>query len=282
MIMRKLEIHRRSVLRGIGGAVLALPFLEAMLDGQAMAAPIPKRYLVCFAGTSIGRAKNSTSPSVSLLPPAKLGAGYDLPLALAPLATTEFGDVRGHVSVVSNLKLPWGPNDSSIPPRWAGAHLSFVHPQPAALRQSFLNMYELIGHASDLHQLGHGQGAGDPGQLVEGVAHGVAWHVRHFAWMVGRLASLPEADGTSVLDHTAMLLVFEGGHGFDPATGRTNVTHSSENMAVLVAGGAGGLKGGLHVDGAGAHPTRVVLSAMKAVGAGETLGDVTGVIPELF
>ena len=86
-----------------------------------------------------------------------------------------------------------------------------------------------------------------------------------------------------MLDNTAIVLLFEGGHGYDPEGGDQNV-HSSENMAVLVAGRAGGLNptGGKHIVKAGEHPTRVVTSAMEAVGAGETLGEVSGVIPELF
>jgi hypothetical protein len=54
-------------------------------------------------------------------------------------------------------------------------------------------------------------------------------------------------------------------------------------MACLIAGRAGGLSPGQHVVAAGRHPANVVISAMKAVGAPtETLGEVSGSIPQLF
>jgi hypothetical protein len=53
-------------------------------------------------------------------------------------------------------------------------------------------------------------------------------------------------------------------------------------MAALIAGRVGGLQGGLHIDGNGRHPAQVVVSAMKAAGGPEELGEVSGVINELF
>jgi hypothetical protein len=61
--------------------------------------------------------------------------------------------------------------------------------------------------------------------------------------------------------------------------------HSTENMACLIAGRAGGLSSGRHVQAPDDrnHPGNVLVSAMKAVGvAGEALGEVSGSIPELF
>ena len=55
-------------------------------------------------------------------------------------------------------------------------------------------------------------------------------------------------------------------------------------MAALIAGRVGGLNptGGKHIRMPDEHPTRVITSAMQAVGAGDTLGEVEGVIPALF
>jgi hypothetical protein len=54
-------------------------------------------------------------------------------------------------------------------------------------------------------------------------------------------------------------------------------------MSVLIGGRAGGLRSGQHVKATGKHPAQVLISAMKAVGVpGETLGEVSGAIPELF
>ena len=94
----------------------------------------------------------------------------------------------------------------------------------------------------------------------------------------------PAADGSSVLDNAALTLFFEGGHGFDPKEGdNINRAHSSDNMAILLSGRAGGLRPGQHIRGEDRHPARVMVSALNAVGVGtDRLGDVAGDIPELF
>src|SRR5437867_2687874 len=99
--MRTLTLDRRSVLRGAGGAALALPFLEAMLPRRLAAAPAPpRRYVVCFAGMSLGR---DNTGKLSDIVPDRIGADYDLKVPLAPLA-----DVKREVTVVSGLDLPIG------------------------------------------------------------------------------------------------------------------------------------------------------------------------------
>jgi hypothetical protein len=147
----------------------------------------------------------------------------------------------------------------------------------------WLNMYPLTGHTNDQHELGHGGSTGSDATPLEGFSDAIAWNVGHWARLVAKLRDTTDFDGRRMLDNTAMVLLFEGGHGYDPEGGNQDV-HSSENMAVLVAGHAGGLNpgGGKHIVKAGEHPTRVLTSAMQAVGAGETLGEVSGVIPELF
>lgn len=146
--------------------------------------------------------------------------------------------------------------------------------------QSHLNMYPLTGHRCDCHEVGHN---GDPrNKGTRAVSQVVAWHVKHFAYLVGRLRDTPEGAGR-LIDNCALLLLHEGGHGLDAATGKQNSTHSTENMACLIAGRAGGLRPGRHVPAPGKHPANVVISAMKAVGVpGERLGEVSGAIPELF
>jgi hypothetical protein len=145
--------------------------------------------------------------------------------------------------------------------------------------QSHLNMYPLTGHRCDLHEIGHG---GDPmSKGTLGVSKGIAWHMKHFAYLLAKLRDTPEAGG-SLLDNCALVFLHEGGHGLDTATGKTNSSHSTENMACLIAGRAGGIKGGLHVVAAGKHPANVLLTAMNAVGvAGNALGEVSGAIPSL-
>lgn len=146
-----------------------------------------------------------------------------------------------------------------------------------SLFQSHMNMYPLTGQATDLHEIGHG---GVPGG-TKGMAQAQAWHVKHFASLVSKFAGTPEAGGT-MLDNTAMVFLLEGGHGYDPGSGKQYSSHSTENMACLVAGKVGGLKTGQHLVASGKHPANVLLTAMRAAGfTANTLGEVSGEIPGL-
>src|SRR5258706_7402872 len=91
----------------------------------------------------------------------------------------------------------------------------------------------------------------------------IAWHMKHFGYLVGKLRDTPEGTGT-VLDNTVLTFLHEGGHGLDTSSGKTLSTHSTENMACLIAGRAGGLKPGQHVVATGKHPANVLVSAMRA------------------
>ena len=146
----------------------------------------------------------------------------------------------------------------------------------------WLNMFPVTGHTNDLHELGHG-GSGSETSPLEAFSDGIAWNIGHWARLVSMLRDTTDFDGRRLLDNTAIVLAFEGGHGYDPE-GDDNDVHSTENMALLIAGRAGGLNptGGKHIVAAGEHPTRVITSAMSAVGAGESLGDIDGVIDDLF
>lgn len=147
--------------------------------------------------------------------------------------------------------------------------------------QAGLHLQPFTGTDKTLHDIGHSSDdPGQPGQRLTQMSHAVAWHVRQFARLVARLRDAAEVDGTSVLDHSAIVLVFEGGHGFDPMGG--GEVHSTENMSALVAGRAGGLDPGRHVVTNQAHPSSVILSAMHAVGVDGSFGEVTEDIPALF
>lgn len=151
------------------------------------------------------------------------------------------------------------------------------------MAQCFLNANPLFGQPSDLHELGHfGVGGGEVG--LNAMSDGVAWHVKHFARLVQKLRDTPELDGSSVLDNSALVLVFEGGWGYDPESGDASSVHSSEHMSALIAGHAGGLNpgGGQHVRNPGGHPTEVINTALRAVGVDHEMGEVTGVIDALL
>jgi hypothetical protein len=151
------------------------------------------------------------------------------------------------------------------------------------MAQCFLNANPLFGQPSDMHELGHfGVGGGEVG--LNAVSDGVAWHVRHFGRLVQKLRDTTELDGSTVLDNSALVLVFEGGWGYDPESGDASSVHSSENMSALIAGHAGGLNpgGGQHVPNPGGHPTQVINTALRAVGVDHEMGEVSGVIDALL
>ena len=62
------------------------------------------------------------------------------------------------------------------------------------------------------------------------------WHVEEFAYLLGKLKSIPEGDGT-VLDHCCLLYVHEHAEA-NP--------HKCSGLAMIVAGGLPHLKTGMH------------------------------------
>jgi hypothetical protein len=155
------------------------------------------------------------------------------------------------------------------------------------LEQSYLMPNRLPGldYASvDMHAMSHSQG-GDQAMRPQRMADLLAWHTRHFAYLIDRLRTVEDAPGQTVLDNTVAVFLPEGGHGFDPSTGNDDSPHSSENMAMLVAGRAGGLVPGQHIVAPPDrnHPGNVILSALQAAGLpADTYGAVRGRIDSLF
>src|SRR5678815_6093016 len=84
---KRLTFTRRAMLRGAGGAAITLPALDIMFNrhgtSYAQSTPIPKRYVVCFGGQSLG---GDGDPLHNDYVPNTVGANYDLKSALAPLA----------------------------------------------------------------------------------------------------------------------------------------------------------------------------------------------------
>ena len=93
MSSSRLRLSRRSLLRGIGGVALALPFLEAMEPARAAGVVAPKRFIVMY--TSNGTVLKNWLPSAT---------GPDFPITpiLAPLDTPV---LRPHLSVLSGLEM---------------------------------------------------------------------------------------------------------------------------------------------------------------------------------
>src|SRR5215207_5910890 len=100
--MRKLTtgspLNRRVLLRGAGGVALGLPFLEAMLTRRAHAQAAPRRYVVCFAGMSLGR--DNAGKLTDIVPDAA-GTDFAFKPPMAPLTA-----IKDEVTVVSGLRIP--------------------------------------------------------------------------------------------------------------------------------------------------------------------------------
>jgi hypothetical protein len=153
--------------------------------------------------------------------------------------------------------------------------LSRVVMFPLNFVKSYMNMYPVSGQLYDMHGCTHN------GATL--AADAIGWGVSHFARLVALLRGTPDGDGT-LLDHAAVMLTFEGGVGYEPETDLESNSHSTENMSILLAGGAGGLGAGRHIHYENdRHPAQVVLTAMRACGYSQSvLGEVQGELPELY
>jgi hypothetical protein len=171
------------------------------------------------------------------------------------------------------------------------------------------NLMSVIGVDNSPHGLGHWHpysGVGDLGRFpsANAAARLMAWYTKHFTTLIKKLKETynPE-DNSSVLDHFAGAVFYEGGGGFNPeragdpgfataaealAAGKTNdyeyASHSTENMQMMIAGRAGGLKCGQHIRfNNDRHPAQVFVSLMKGLlGNERPLGEISGSLPEMF
>jgi hypothetical protein len=125
--MPSLRIDRRAFLTGLGGATVALPFLEAMLPRNAWAlGAAPKRYVAMFAGIE----QKTCVPSGA-------GAGYTMPAGFASLES-----VQQHISIVSGLEIPQISAGASAPPPGGKAnphHTNIMMPLLTGYRSSEAN-----------------------------------------------------------------------------------------------------------------------------------------------
>jgi hypothetical protein len=150
--------------------------------------------------------------------------------------------------------------------------------------QCFMNLNPIFGITSDLHECSHFGAGNCQNGGPEAVATGLSWHVKHFARLAKMLDDSIDIDGNTILDNTAMVLVFEGGHGYDPEGDKTGSAHSTENMGALIMGKAGGLHAspGQHIVATDTHPATVITTALSALGLPAQLGAVSGTIPGLI
>jgi hypothetical protein len=90
-------------------------------------------------------------------------------------------------------------------------------------------------HHDYTHRDGKAPGADGPdGQRI--LRDICRWHVEEFAYLIGRLKSIPEGEGT-LLDHTCLVYVHEHAEAND---------HKNNGLSVIAAGHAGRMRTGRH------------------------------------
>jgi hypothetical protein len=119
--MKLPSLSRRTLLRG-AGASLALPWLEAMLPGSALAQATPPRRFLAF-DVPCGIRMNRWTPAAT-------GTTWTLPSILAPLGQRgQEPSIQGDVNVITGLAnrpaRPDGPGDHAS---GTGAFLTAAHP----------------------------------------------------------------------------------------------------------------------------------------------------------
>jgi hypothetical protein len=134
-------------------------------------------------------------------------------------------------------------------------------------REASTRTYPQIGINEAHHPISH---HGNQPEKLSKLAKINAYHVALFAYLVEKLKTTKDGDGT-LLDHTAYLL----GSGM----GNPNV-HDHTNLPIILAGG----KGGRHLRYANPIPlANVHLSLLEKVGVHEEkFGDSTGIVEELL
>ncbi len=138
-------------------------------------------------------------------------------------------------------------------------------------REGSNRSYRAIGISDGHHDCTHHQN--DPVKIDKTIKINTH-HVNQFAYLLDRLKSTPDGDGT-LLDHSMIL------YGSSIADGNRH-THTNLPLA-LIGGGSGKLKGGRHIRYAEDTPmTNLLLSLLDKVGVHtEKLGDSTGMLEHL-
>jgi hypothetical protein len=138
-------------------------------------------------------------------------------------------------------------------------------------RETSNRTYSEIGVPDPHHPLTHH--GNDPAKIAK-MARINAFHVSLFAGFLEKLKATPEGDG-SLLDHSLYL--------YGSGMGNPNV-HDHVNLPILVAGGAGRVKGGRHIRYADATPlANLHLTLLERVGVRmDAFADSQGKVDELL
>jgi hypothetical protein len=136
-------------------------------------------------------------------------------------------------------------------------------------------LYPWVGlDAGGHHTMSHDSGA--PSQAT--LASLYRWYSERFAYLLDRLAAMPDSDGRSVLDNTLVIWGSELGRAWD---------HDISNVPFVFAGATDLLRAGRYLSGSTIVHGRVLVSACHAMGLTdvETYGSLdtgTGPLPGLF
>lgn len=138
---------------------------------------------------------------------------------------------------------------------------------------SYISMKPLFDVGWNAHDVTHGPfqsavGASKANEVRVGMCR---WFTGRFAQLLTKLRDMPEGSG-NVLDRTVAVLLWE--HG--------TKGHDRKNLTLTIAGAPGVLAHDQHVDAGGKHPSRVLQTAMQAVGVVHDLGASPGIIPQLL
>jgi hypothetical protein len=119
-----------------------------------------------------------------------------------------------------------------------------------------LSRFPWLGYTAERHhEYTHGEVETPHGQRI--LRDICTWHVEEFAYLLGKLKSTPEGDGT-LLDHTCVLFAHEHAEA-NP--------HKNNGLAMIAAGHVGGLKTGLHTRITGTVGDLYMTLAEEVVGA---------------
>jgi len=137
-------------------------------------------------------------------------------------------------------------------------------------REGSVRRYPFIGIDDAHHPLSHH--ANDPAK-IEKVAKINVLLMQQLAYLLGKMKATKDGDG-SLLDHSILIC----GSGLSDGN-----MHLHDNLPIVLAGGAGRIRGGRHVRYARELPlNNLLLTVLDRVGVpAEPFGDTTGEVTEL-
>jgi hypothetical protein len=156
-----------------------------------------------------------------------------------------------------------------------GCNLARVASMQVRVADNDNTLYPWVGLSEGGHHtMSHDSGA--PSQAT--LAELYRWYAERFAYLLDRLAAIPDADGRTVLDNTLVIWGSELGRAWD---------HDIGNVPFVFAGATDLLRGGRYLSGSTIVHGRVLVSACHAMGLTDvqsygTLDTGTGPLPGLF